>query len=1058
MKRREFLNISLPATGAIMVTPGLINERIFQEINRQFLGKGDFNEYDLIINGAGLAGYFAAVEASKKGKKVLVVDKRTSPGYDIWAKKKLWLGSSGVDQFDDDLNQLFFPEGELQEILHSSDNGPNGSLFDDELALFAGSIRKGILRNLLLNKVHVLLMTDVCGVLTGGGAFRGILTASKHGIHTISGKQFVDASDHLTFSRMLSGEETLVKEVGFVVELLGVEDPSKKDIPVSESLGLKNNSVTLHVGKRELDHAFLEFTYIPESNDFNDLEQQSRRIAAEIGKSLGQLDTSFGKAQIQQFAIENSYTLKNEELPVVKLDGYTMVQGLAGSFDCESVLKLRREVAGIISTVKYVEDPALSLANMIKLPGTEIPISEVEMKEVVEPGLAVPMNTCSFDFGKYISRVTNTQVLIAGGGTSGALAALGAAEKGVNTVVVDYFNDLGGTKTMGSVMGYYHGVKDNKFFKAHVDDAESLASERNMSKRSGRIFHHLKSLTELNSRVLGGAIIAGSLVEGSNVKGIVICRNGRLEKVIADRTIDSTGDGDVAYFAGAEFDFGDSRFGQTQNYSQWDIKGVKNLPSDGGRDYDIIDNTYISELQRAFFLSHYEAHYYDFNPMLTVRESRRIKGLHELNLIDAVEKTHFNDMISEASSDYDPHNVGVTPYTRCGFLLPHSNIVKVEIPYRCIVPKDLDGILISGRGFSQTHNALQFTRMTADLIVLGYLTGQIAADQVWKKTGTHNYDILDLQKEWVALGYLPQDFHSRKEGSLNGDRDEMNRRISSLSSGKEEYLYECVLLPKEKAIPGLLKAFEDGADSTRGQLLLAKALAWFGRKEGSDLIEEELRKMFDQELNEGYPGGYVDEYDSIRGREKNILKGLFWRINQNIALLGMAGYEKSKETVKYILENTISGGGMVERSNAYYNGRIDLKIIPFHNRILNLCFFAERVPDKMLISGFEKLFEDKFIGGFVTNAYNKVRWRVYGAGLELAIASAIARCGGQMGYQLLVEFIGDIHVIFKKFASEELVALTGQDFGYDRQKWSQYISKKQFPLKSTKLTVDEIEV
>ena len=66
MKRRDFLSITLPATGAVLMTPALLNSQAFAEINRQFSGKSDFDAYDVVINGAGLSGYFAALETSKK--------------------------------------------------------------------------------------------------------------------------------------------------------------------------------------------------------------------------------------------------------------------------------------------------------------------------------------------------------------------------------------------------------------------------------------------------------------------------------------------------------------------------------------------------------------------------------------------------------------------------------------------------------------------------------------------------------------------------------------------------------------------------------------------------------------------------------------------------------------------------------------------------------------------------------------------------------------------------------------------------------------------------------
>lgn len=69
MKRRDFLSLGIPATGAIMLAPGLLGASARAEINRQFTGNPDFEAYDLLIHGGGLSGYFAAMAASKSGKK-----------------------------------------------------------------------------------------------------------------------------------------------------------------------------------------------------------------------------------------------------------------------------------------------------------------------------------------------------------------------------------------------------------------------------------------------------------------------------------------------------------------------------------------------------------------------------------------------------------------------------------------------------------------------------------------------------------------------------------------------------------------------------------------------------------------------------------------------------------------------------------------------------------------------------------------------------------------------------------------------------------------------------
>ncbi|WP_425283883.1 FAD-dependent oxidoreductase [Lihuaxuella thermophila] len=47
----------------------------------------------------------------------------------------------------------------------------------------------------------------------------------------------------------------------------------------------------------------------------------------------------------------------------------------------------------------------------------------------------------------------------------------------------------------------------------------------------------------------------------------------------------------------------------------------------------------------------------------------------------------------------------------------------IEIPYRMLLPKGLDGILVIGKAISATHDALPAIRMQADLENLGRGSG-----------------------------------------------------------------------------------------------------------------------------------------------------------------------------------------------------------------------------------------------------------------------------------------------------------------------------------------------
>ena len=1043
MKRRKFLSLGLPATGAIMLAPGLLGNAARAEIQRQFGDKPDFESYDLLINGGGLAGYFAALSAVKTGKKVLLVERRSALGYDLTAKSRFYLKTDGYSNFPADLKQLLAPEGEKGEV-HNKKAGADG-IIGDELGLMAGSLKKGLLRNLLVNQVDLLLMTDVCGLFSDNGKVSGALLATKQGTYAVKCSSFLDTSELNLFSRNLAGIKTEPETASFTLEIWNAKSPVRKDVQVPAGLGIKGNKVELHPGKHADHQVFLEFSFNSKGLSLDEAENKARRITDKLGQSLHSLDETLDKSVIQQMAWECSFQSNKLTSPPTKLKShYVLVQSPVTS--CADLLRVKAEAEKAVQAVNG--NGKGGALNQLVIPGKTIAKKDLSFGTPDEPGLSIPIQRCVGDWGSLLPQKIAYQVVVAGGGTSGSLVGIGALEKGAKTVVFDFYNEPGGTKTVAGVMGYYHGNQQQKFFKQQDAEANQLATNSNMTKKMGRMQYLRTRILDQNGEFLGQTILCGAVKKGDTLKGALVCHRSELKVFQGDVNVDATGDGDLADFAGAAFDIGDSRAHKTQNYSQWDIRGAGPIPSNTNRDYDIVNTTRIGELQRGLFLSHYEAHFYDFHPMLAVRELRRIKGVYELDVLDAVEGTHFSDALVLASSDFDPHYTPITEFSRCGFILPHSNDVMLEIPYRSIVPEKIDGLLISGRGFSQTHHALQFTRMTADLIVLGYLTGQISADLAWKGIRPRDYDVSILQKEWEKLGYYPEGFLNKKAGNNLSDPREIARRVNELASGKREYLYEVVKLSGQRTVPELKKMFDQA--NGEGKLLVAKGLAWFGETLGNDLIAAETERLYSEEQEKGYPADFVDNYDLIRGREKNQLEGHFWRINQNIGLMAMSGNPEYNGLVAKILNNTTSGGPMMTRENDYFDGRIDLKLVPFHNRILNICFYSERLPDPEFIAPFVKLLGDKYIGGFVTTDPEKTRWRVYGGDLELFIGASLARCGGQKGYELLTDYLADIHYDFKAFASKELKELTGKDFGYDQKQWKKYVAGLSYPQRPVK--------
>ena len=72
--------------------------------------------YDLVVKGAGICGVYAALAAAKSGLKVLVVEKRANPAFEMASKLNLTLKSEGIEDWDEETKRIFFPDGEREEI------------------------------------------------------------------------------------------------------------------------------------------------------------------------------------------------------------------------------------------------------------------------------------------------------------------------------------------------------------------------------------------------------------------------------------------------------------------------------------------------------------------------------------------------------------------------------------------------------------------------------------------------------------------------------------------------------------------------------------------------------------------------------------------------------------------------------------------------------------------------------------------------------------------------------------------------------------------------------
>jgi len=104
-------------------------------------------------------------------------------------------------------------------------------------------------------------------------------------------------------------------------------------------------------------------------------------------------------------------------------------------------------------------------------------------------------------------------------------------------------------------------------------------------------------------------------------------------------------------------------------------------------------------------------------PLLGVRQTRFIEGEYKLTAEDAIEGQRFEDVVAISSAPII-HYYGYRRY------LEHEGY---DIPYRCLVPRKIDNLLIAGRCISSEQQPYESHRSMVPIMAIGQAAGVAAA-------------------------------------------------------------------------------------------------------------------------------------------------------------------------------------------------------------------------------------------------------------------------------------------------------------------------------------------
>jgi len=130
-------------------------------------------------------------------------------------------------------------------------------------------------------------------------------------------------------------------------------------------------------------------------------------------------------------------------------------------------------------------------------------------------------------------------------------------------------------------------------------------------------------------------------------------------------------------------------------------------------------------------------------PQIGIRESRRIVGRYILTEEDVLTGRKFNDSICYNAYSVDIHNPAGT-----------GTIIKsldkgnyYGIPYRCLLPINIDNLIVAGRPISSTHEAHSSLRIMPTCTAMGEAAGIAAALSIESDIMPNKVDVENLKEK-----------------------------------------------------------------------------------------------------------------------------------------------------------------------------------------------------------------------------------------------------------------------------------------------------------------------
>jgi flavin-dependent dehydrogenase len=893
MKRRNFIKTTA-AGSALFFTPG-----VFAFNNSQTQTEKSFcfqsgrkipvaYNVDVVVVGGASAGVAAAVEASQAGAKVFLLAQEPYLGEDICGTYHLWTDDKNV--LNTELGKAIFKNG-LPTPLHVKHTLDN-ALIDNNIPF-----------------LYSCFATDI--LTDGNGNPAGIVMANRSGRQAIIAKTVIDATPRGLVARIAGAKfgtyPTGKQEFKFTVvgnDIKTAPGLSAKvyDEPVRvqwKSSGKSSGGGSF--SKNDVRYKAIEYTLQINMNDGSFASfAKAEQIARDLTWDANQVESSDLLFQNPPDKMAGKKRWNSTKVDVDKInlkvfqpkktDNLFVLSGSAGLSKkaAESVLapgkmirigeRIGKQAAVIASTVS--EPKQITFKQKINENSISGNVGELldGLRPTLNRGTVFSEETTLPVFGEY-------DVVVMGGGTAGAPAGVGAAQKGAKTLVLDYMHGLGGIGTFGMIGRYYHGYR--KGFTNIVDRGVRNMGPDNPRKKESlaewvfdwKTEYYRREIRKAGGEIWFGVIGCGAYVENGRVKGVVVATPAGRGVVLSHSVIDSTGSADVAIAAGAAYRYTDGNSIAVQG-AGFPFKNPNDFYNN--TDWTFTNDTDLLDVWRTMVIAKDKFDtQYDIGKLPQTRERRRMVGDFTVSVLDVYNGRTYPDTISVHLSSFDTHGFTEDPFFA---LKPpaHSGAdVTAFVPFRALLPKGLEGIAVTGLGASADRDAMPVIRMQPCLQNQGFAVGNAAAMAAKNNQKIRYIDIKKLQKELVKIGSMPQ--HVLTDIDNYPPPYEKIQEAAKTVVNNLEGL-EIVLWDREKGIGALTDRFYN-TENEKDKLVYARILGMIGVPTGWKELIKAIDSFDDWDEGWNFRGmgqfgkslSYLDSLIIASGRTKKteVLPSIF---------------------------------------------------------------------------------------------------------------------------------------------------------------------------------------